>query len=665
MARITISYRRDDSGAITGRIFDRLVAHYGRDSVFRDIDNIPLGVDFREHINSLLAQSDIVLAIVGPRWIGQRRGANRLENEADPVRLEIEAVLRLGVPLIPVLVQGATMPQVGQLPQSIRDFAYRNGMQIDVGQDFDNHLARLTRAMDRLLDTNAAGGSVAPPLDGPGSEIDVLPQAADNLPAPAATSPGAAAASRPIVGATASNEGQHRVGAGMEGLVALIDLAGADGVITQAELNHLIREAKTRGINEADTRAYLSAYAAARSWKLGKARRRAKVAVQTSRLSRAEPQPPHPLPVPRPPRAPDRAFRWAAAGLAALVVIAIVVTIERTQRQPQPPPVAPTAATAATPASPPAPDPTEREQRAYNAARGNLAALKSYVNGCTVCAFQTPARNEISRLEAAQQEEQTYNAARGNLAALRTYVNGCTVCAFQIAARDEISKLETTEQEERAYNASHGNLAALRTYVNGCTVCAFQIAARDEISKLETTEQEERAYNASRGNKYALQAYVNTCTVCAYASAARAEIVALDAAQPKRVSSSAMICGRSVDYVVDATGVSDPYRSFLGVWTGAAWNSRICGGLIVQGADNDGTARITYVYGPLPGSQFPWKQQSPNAQIRNGQLTFQDDDGGNFAFRLNEQHVLNGHFTSARGVALDAVLTRDMSSVPQ
>jgi hypothetical protein len=201
--------------------------------------------------------------------------------------------------------------------------------------------------------------------------------------------------------------------------------------------------------------------------------------------------------------------------------------------------------------------------------------------------------------------------------------------------------------------------------VNGCTVCSFQSAARDEIGKLETAEQEERTYNASRGNKYALQGYVNTCTVCAYASSARTEIAALEAALPKRVSSSATLCGRSIDYAVDATGVLDPFRSFLGVWTGAAWNSRICGGLIVEGVDNDGAARITYVYGPLPGAQFPWKRQTPSAQIRNGQLMFQDEEGGTFTFRLNEQHVLNGHFASTGGDVLDAVLTRDMSSVPQ
>ena len=173
MPRITISYRRDDSGAITGRIFDRLVGYYGRESVFRDIDNIPLGVDFRQHINSILDQSDIVLAIVGPRWIGPRRGQSRLDDAADPVRVEIEVALRKDVPLIPVLVLRAMMPQVSQLPESLKDFAYRNGIQVDTDQDFDNHITRLMRAMDQLLEVKAAGPATTLLRAGPTSEIDL------------------------------------------------------------------------------------------------------------------------------------------------------------------------------------------------------------------------------------------------------------------------------------------------------------------------------------------------------------------------------------------------------------------------------------------------------------------------------------------------------------
>ena len=70
MARITLSYRREDSMDITGRIFDRLTSRYGRETVFRDIDNIPPGRDFREHIRSSIEGSDVLMVVVGPRWLG-------------------------------------------------------------------------------------------------------------------------------------------------------------------------------------------------------------------------------------------------------------------------------------------------------------------------------------------------------------------------------------------------------------------------------------------------------------------------------------------------------------------------------------------------------------------------------------------------------------------
>jgi hypothetical protein len=148
MPRITISYRRDDSLDVTGRIFDRLAGHFGREAVFRDIESIPLGVDFRRHIDRTLDESDVVLAIVGPRWIGSD---NRLESPADPVRLEIETALRKDKPLIPVLVSRAVMPHPDVLPASIHDFVYRNAVQVDSGQDFDVHVARLIRAIERIL----------------------------------------------------------------------------------------------------------------------------------------------------------------------------------------------------------------------------------------------------------------------------------------------------------------------------------------------------------------------------------------------------------------------------------------------------------------------------------------------------------------------------------
>lgn len=153
MPRIAISYRRDDSLDITGRIFDRLAKHFGRKAVFRDIDNIPPGADFRRHIDRMLDESDIVLEIVGPRWIGPGDEQGRLASAADPVRVEIETALRKHKPLIPVLVSRAVMPNPDALPSSLHDFAYRNAVQIDSGQDFDPDVSRLIRGMERILRT--------------------------------------------------------------------------------------------------------------------------------------------------------------------------------------------------------------------------------------------------------------------------------------------------------------------------------------------------------------------------------------------------------------------------------------------------------------------------------------------------------------------------------
>ena len=87
MAKIAISYRRSDSQDITGRISDRLVQHFGKDTVFRDIDSIPPGADFRQHISHVLDESDMLLAIVGPRWLGSRGGLNRLNKAGSSVML--------------------------------------------------------------------------------------------------------------------------------------------------------------------------------------------------------------------------------------------------------------------------------------------------------------------------------------------------------------------------------------------------------------------------------------------------------------------------------------------------------------------------------------------------------------------------------------------------
>ena len=111
MPKIAISYRRADTEVMAGRIRDRLADRYGDESIFMDIDNIPFGKDFRVHISEAIVQSEILLDIVGRGWLGARGGNRRIDDETDFVSLEVETALSNAIPIIPVLVGAARMPQ--------------------------------------------------------------------------------------------------------------------------------------------------------------------------------------------------------------------------------------------------------------------------------------------------------------------------------------------------------------------------------------------------------------------------------------------------------------------------------------------------------------------------------------------------------------------------
>jgi TRAP-type mannitol/chloroaromatic compound transport system substrate-binding protein len=177
MPRIVISYRRSDSAAMAGRIFDRLHAHYGDQSMFMDIDNIPFGTDFRRFIKDTIGQSDVLVAVVGPRWLGPRdAGGPRIHDATDPVRLEIEGALQGGLPIIPVLVDGAQMPGDEELPDNLKDFAFINAAPVDIGRDFRAHVDRLIRGIDDIL-AKAAAPATEPSAPSPALEPMSRPEA--------------------------------------------------------------------------------------------------------------------------------------------------------------------------------------------------------------------------------------------------------------------------------------------------------------------------------------------------------------------------------------------------------------------------------------------------------------------------------------------------------
>jgi hypothetical protein len=122
-----------------------------------DIDNIPFGTDFREHVRGALLKNDVVVAVIGPNWFGRDGDQIRIQDETDPVRVEIEAALKQGTPVIPVLVHGASMPKPADLPSVLKNFAFHNAATVDSGRDFHQHMDRLIRAIDGLVNGRSAG----------------------------------------------------------------------------------------------------------------------------------------------------------------------------------------------------------------------------------------------------------------------------------------------------------------------------------------------------------------------------------------------------------------------------------------------------------------------------------------------------------------------------
>jgi hypothetical protein len=151
MTKIFLSYRREDSQGVAGRMYDRLRAHFGDDALFMDIDSIPFGVDFQEHIAAAVDQCDILLAGIGRYWAGEAGAARRIDDPRDFVRIEIEAALERNLPVIPILVGRATMPGEVDLPPSLARLAYRNAMELDQGRDFHHHIDRLIKGIERLF----------------------------------------------------------------------------------------------------------------------------------------------------------------------------------------------------------------------------------------------------------------------------------------------------------------------------------------------------------------------------------------------------------------------------------------------------------------------------------------------------------------------------------
>ncbi len=156
--RLFINYRRDDSRADSGRLYDRLAACFpGR--VFRDVASLQPGVEWDDAIARVLGQSDACIVVIGKDWLSitDALGRRRLDDPRDSVRREITVALQRQMRVFPVLVGGARMPAEEELPAELQSLCRRHAIEL-TEQDWDEDVRKLVKGLEAVLGRSSEPG---------------------------------------------------------------------------------------------------------------------------------------------------------------------------------------------------------------------------------------------------------------------------------------------------------------------------------------------------------------------------------------------------------------------------------------------------------------------------------------------------------------------------
>ena len=175
---IFISYRRQEASYAAGWLYDRLSERFGREQIFKDVDSIELGSNFVDEITQAVTACEVILVLIGPKWASMRGSGKtrRLDDPNDFVRLEVSAALSRGVRLIPVLVEGASMPAADDLPADLAKLVQYQALQLDPARfraDTDQLLAVLERSLQPSVTAPPSDDHLVPPV-----ELQAAPQPA-------------------------------------------------------------------------------------------------------------------------------------------------------------------------------------------------------------------------------------------------------------------------------------------------------------------------------------------------------------------------------------------------------------------------------------------------------------------------------------------------------
>jgi WD40 repeat protein len=150
--QVFISYRREDSREQALLLYQQ-IAERLPSKLFMDIESIAPGEHFEKALETALTSCDVLLALIGKRWKGDRPdGGFRIDQPNDFVRREIEAALRRKIPVIPVLLENTAMPGPADLPAHLSDLTYRQGLPMRK-ETIWSDLTSLIQAIDSVART--------------------------------------------------------------------------------------------------------------------------------------------------------------------------------------------------------------------------------------------------------------------------------------------------------------------------------------------------------------------------------------------------------------------------------------------------------------------------------------------------------------------------------
>jgi hypothetical protein len=150
--KIFISYRREDTSGESGRLKDKLEQVFGQENIFYDVETLEAGLNFDESIAKALGESKVLLAMIGPHWlkVSDSKGVLRIQKPDDWVRKEISEALRRNLRVIPVLVNGAEMPDQTELPEDLKELSLKHAQELSSSR-WNYDVGELTKVLEKII----------------------------------------------------------------------------------------------------------------------------------------------------------------------------------------------------------------------------------------------------------------------------------------------------------------------------------------------------------------------------------------------------------------------------------------------------------------------------------------------------------------------------------